>query len=64
MNKTININNKNVDNEYYKYIEQKKKYKQQVIQLYNDGYNIYKISKLIGLSMPSIKLIIQDLSKE
>ena len=64
MNKTININNKDVDNEYYKYIKQKNKYKQQVIELYNNGCTLYKISKLIGLSIPSIKLIVESSIKK
>jgi transposase-like protein len=59
MNKTININDKDVDNEYYKYIEQKNKYKQQILELYNSGNSLYKISKLTGLSIPSISLIIK-----
>jgi transposase-like protein len=63
MNKTININNKDVDNEYYKYIEQKNKYKQQILELYDNGNSLYKISKMTGLSIPSISLIIKNSNK-
>ena len=63
MNKTININNKEVNNEYYKYIEQKNKYKKQILELYNSGNSLYKINKLTGLSIPSISLIIKNSNK-